>query len=339
MSKLTQYLLIFLVLGIVAIIVILKYQPRLSQNIPTPNPTPQLSASPEGEITFILAGDAMFGRAVYAQFHDDLKEAFENLEPSFFQNRDIALLNLEGPIMPNEFTPDTNPNNLMMKFPAQVSEVLKWLNINAVSLANNHTANQGAEALAFTRENLAEKQITTIGDPQNAADLVKSFEKNGLKISIIALNILANTPDIAALIAEQKENSTLVIIFPHWGGEYETIHSATQEKLAQSWIESGADLVVGSHPHVIQDAQIYQNRPIFYCLGNFLFDQTFSVNTQRGLVLAGKISQDKLTLELLPVKSVHLKVQLLQGEEKDAITNSLKKSLGFEADPITFNLK
>lgn len=331
MTKTLKVLLTILTVSVAGLIFLILISPesKTSTNI-NPTPTPEPTKESQKEMTFMFAGDAMFGRAVYAQFHDDLKEAFENLGQGFFNNNDIAILNLEGPILEEEFTPDTDPNNLMMEFPLQTTQSLQWLGVNAVSLANNHTDNQGKAMLENTRQVLNDVKITTIGDPQNKTDLVKTFQKENQKISIIAVNILANTPDLTETIKEQKNNNADVIIFPHWGNEYQTTHSLQQETLAHAWIEAGADLIVGSHPHVIQDAEIYQEKPIFYSLGNFLFDQTFSTNTQRGLVLEGKITNDKLTIKLVPVFSKHLRIGLLAGEEKTEIINQLKKGLGLE---------
>lgn len=282
------------------------------------------------ETTLMFAGDAMFGRAVYNQFHDNLTDAFLSLGQDFFKG-DVTILNLEGPMVENEFIPDLNPDNLIMKFPPQTKDTLKWLGINTVSLANNHTGNQGAPNLAYTRQILADSQITTIGDPQNSTDLVKSFSNDNQKtISIIAVNAIANTPDLEGIIKEQKNNNNFVIIFPHWGGEYETSHNLAQQKLAHTWIDEGADMIIGSHPHVVQDAELYNKKPIFYSLGNFIFDQTFSQNTQRGLILKAKINDKKLSLEILPTQSTHLRVSLMEGEEKDKIIRNFQKLLGVE---------
>lgn len=341
MTKLLKCLLIILAVGIIALtIYIFKYQSQPSiPKTPSPRPSPKATQI-DGEMTFIFAGDAMFGRAVYAKYHDDLKVAFENLGEGFFKNKDIAILNLEGPIVENEFMPDTNPDNLMMKFPPQTKDALIFLGINTVSLANNHTDNQGQATLNFTREILNETKITTVGDPQNATYLVKTFNHDRKQISIIAVNILINTPELADLIKEQKNNDAFVIIFPHWGAEYQTTHNTSQEKLAHLWIDNGADMVIGSHPHVIQDAELYQEKPIFYSLGNFLFDQTFSQNTQRGLILNAKIKGKKLTLELIPIIS-NMQPRLLDKEEKENIISSLKKNLQDETggDSIELNIK
>lgn len=331
MKKMSKFLKIFLVaVGAVIIalaIFIIEYHPQATTPVAIiPSPKKETSKKVQ-ETTFVIAGDAMFGRAIYYKYHDDLKAAFANLGEGFFSGRDVAMLNLEGPIVEEEFTPDINPDNLIMKFPLQTVGVLKWLGLNAVSLANNHTQNQGREVLDFTRQILGENQITPVGDPQNETDLVKTFTKNEQKISVIAVDILANTPNLTDLIKEQKDNFT--IIFPHWGGEYGTTHNSTQEELAHTWIDAGADLVAGAHPHVIQDAEMYNSKPIFYSLGNFLFDQTFSQNTQRGLILDGKITSEKLTLKMIPIIS-NASPQVLEGVEKDEIIADLKKSLGDE---------
>ena len=319
MTKLAKYLLaVFVFLVIIFAIYIYAQSSDFPKTIsmPTPTATPlKEETKNEEEMTFIFAGDAMFGRAVYNKFHDNLREAFENLGEGFFKNYDIAMLNLEGPIVDYEFTPDTNPNNLIMKFPKQTKDALLWLGINAVSLANNHTDNQGSKALGFTRETLSAGNITTIGDPENETDLSKTFQKGKLKITVFAVNILANTPQLESLIEEQKNAGAFVIIFPHWGSEYQEIHNKTQENLAHAWIDAGADMVIGSHPHVVQDIERYRTKPIIYSLGNFLFDQTFSESTQKGLIVKGTVKNKKVILEFLTVKSVGLKPQLLEGED------------------------
>ena len=136
-----------------------------------------------------------------------------------------------------------------------------------------------------------------------------------------------------------------MLVFPHWGIEYEPIHSSAQEKLAHAWIDAGADLVIGGHPHVTQDAEIYKNKPIFYSLGNLLFDQDFSDPTQRGLIIAGKITDDNIELVLLPTISKKYKPELMTGAEKTAVITKFRQYLnlpssetGYGYDKITIAL-
>lgn len=134
--------------------------------------------------------------------------------------------------------------------------------------------------------------------------------------SIIAVNCLADCLATSSLVEKEKFAGRFVIIFPHWGSEYEEKHNFTQTSLAHRWIDAGADLVVGSHPHVTQDFEIYKNKPVIYSLGNFVFDQTFSRETQEGLILAGEIQEKSLQLTFLPIKLINLRPQLMQGDEK-----------------------
>ena len=92
-------------------------------------------------------------------------------------------------------------------------------------------------------------------------------------------------PDVATtsdLIAEEKALGRYVIVYAHWGEEYSST-SSEQVRAAHAFIESGADAVIGSHPHVVQDLEYYLGKPIFYSLGNFIFDQWFSPEVMRGM--------------------------------------------------------
>lgn len=285
--------------------------------VPSPSPKP---------ITFAFAGDAMFGRAVF--WHNrDLKEIFSNFDLSVFKEKNISLLNLEGPIVDYDFAPDPTPDNLIFKFPPQTAETIKWLGVNTVSLANNHSSNQGPSGYQSTKTLLEQNSISYIGNYSNSENTSKTFDLGGKKLTIIALDILANIPDISETIKNSSQGGSYTIIYPHWGNEYQSRHSQQQERLAHEWIDKGATMVIGSHPHVIQDAEIYNNRPIFYSLGNFVFDQTFSQETQEGLILSGNITNHEISIELLPIISKKSQPELMQGEQKEAIITQFKKDL------------
>jgi len=86
-------------------------------------------------------------------------------------------------------------------------------------------------------------------------------------------------------ISNLGADSSVVVVSIHWGEEYETSPSTLQRKIAYELIDAGADLVIGHHPHVIQEVEVYGNGLIAYSLGNFIFDQNFSEETSRGLIL------------------------------------------------------
>ena len=276
------------------------------------------------DLAFMLAGDTMFARYVdYRYRGKNLKNVFANLGERFFWGTDLSILNLEGPISIEDTSPSLDPNNLIFHFPPETANVLGWLNLNAVNLANNHTLNGGEEELANTQKMLRDRGIKTIGT-QNSLG-IETIDK----VTIITLNTGEVSTDISKEIVVAKQTGSFIIIFVHWGNEYQKTHSSAQQRLAHTWIDQGADLIVGSHPHVIQDAETYKNRPIFYSLGNFLFDQYFSGETQKGLVLAGGIKDNKLKLVLIPINiNKDLQPEILRGEDKQKIIDQLKEGMG-----------
>ena len=110
----------------------------------------------------------------------------------------------------------------------------------------------------------------------------------------------------------------------HWGVEYANTNSATQRKLAQTLSKLGVDIIVGHHPHVVQNIELIDNTLVFYSLGNFIFDQYFSVPVQQGLVL--KLDSD-LGIELLPVSSEEVRVQpaFMAKEKRKLFLESLSR--------------
>ncbi len=281
------------------------------------------------EFTFMVGGDMMFDRNIEYTFPGDkMVNVMKNFGNRVFLGTDLSLTNLEGPISPTPRIPEKN-HSMVFNFQPNIPEVLNWLGINAVSLANNHTLNNGAAGLANTKKVLPESGITYVGqDEEFTNDSVKSFSAGNTTLTVIAVDILNTNDDLVSTIKKKKEMGNYVLIYPHWGTEYEPIHSKQQENLAHSWINAGADFVFGSHPHVVQDAEIYKGKPIFYSLGNLLFDQDFSAETQRGLIVGVKIKEGKISLVLVPTISRNYMPQLLSGDEKTRFLTKFRNFLG-----------
>jgi len=102
--------------------------------------------------------------------------------------------------------------------------------------------------------------------------------------------------DLATLaaIADARAQADVVIMFPHWGREYQNLASKGQRKLAETWMTAGVDLVIGSHPHWAGAIEEVDGRLVFYTLGNLVFDQTWSEATMEGLVLELTFQGDRL---------------------------------------------
>jgi len=282
------------------------------------------------ELSFILGGDVMFDRGIDASFRGQkLYDLWSNFGTRVFEGMDLSMVNLEGPISPTEIPIDTSTDNLNFNFPPLTPNVLSWLNINTVGLANNHTLNNGTAGFANTVKAISDQKVTPLGRQNYFGDSsIKLIDNGDAKLAVFAIESLESHTDLTPYIAKEKTAGYKVLIFTHWGTEYADIHNLSQEKLAHSWIDAGADIIIGSHPHVIEDAEVYKGKPIFYSLGNLVFDQTFSTQTQQGLIIAGVIKGDKLKLTLLPTIQKNLKPEIMTGDDRTAVISKLRSGLG-----------
>ena len=100
---------------------------------------------------------------------------------------------------------------------------------------------------------------------------------------------------------KQLKIADMAIVSMHWGEEYQLRSNKFQQEIGRALVEAGADIIIGHHPHVIQEIERYKNGWIAYSLGNFIFDQNFSEETMKGLMLKVKI-QNKKIVEIEPVE-------------------------------------
>lgn len=183
---------------------------------------------------------------------------------------------------------------------------------SAVSLANNHTGDYGPETFATMLGLLEKEKISYFGGGRDlrSAHTPYLVEKNGHKIAILgydnffprSFEALEDRPGVAWADADQvafdirnareKLGADIVITYPHWGWEHEPHASKHQEELARIMIDAGADAVVGGHPHVTQNIDIYKGKPIFYSLGNFVFNGFHTEESQTGWALELTFSAD-----------------------------------------------
>jgi hypothetical protein len=237
-------------------------------------------------VRLLFVGDIMLddgpGRTIAAG--GDPLAGFDAL----LRTADFRIGNLECPIAASGIPLDNKIYNF--RADPRVMRVLRD-RFDVLSLANNHSGDQGRAAFMETQAHLGAAGIRIVGGGQNlaAAHAPLMLEKHGLRIALLAYNEFkprrfeagANWPGIAwsedsqvlaDIRAARAEGADLVIPFMHWGWERETAPSARQQQLARLMIDAGADAVVGSHPHVTQGADLYRGKPIIWSLGNFVFD-------------------------------------------------------------------
>lgn len=297
----------------------------------------QKKEKPEVFINILFLGDSMFGRHVEVLSKSNIDYPFEKIKnENIFKNNDLIYTNLEGPVMnPNI---KTKNGSTIFSFPKYSIDVLKNNNINLVSLSNNHLQDHGLNGYKQTKEFLSESNINFFGDYYNQEDEIY-FKKNinGKDFIFFGINMInfdfekdltENKKYIINIINETKKENpdSFFIAFPHWGNEYKIKSNSIQQKFAHELIDTGIDLIIGTHPHVTQEYEVYNNKYIFYSLGNFIFDQYFSEETQESIAIKLKTKNQKLKneyeIEIIPLKSINSQPQVITDEkEKEEFLN------------------
>ncbi len=223
--------------------------------------------------------------------------------------------------------------NFAFKFSVPVASLndLVLAGFTQLSLANNHSFDFGAAGYQNTFKSISDYTIKAFGHPSAInSDSVTYIDNGNKTVAIIGLSNLytaINKKSWDEIFKEAESKSDIQIVYIHWGEEYELIHSVSQEKLAKELIDSGVDIIVGHHPHVVQGIQKYNNGIIFYSLGNFLFDQYWEESVLTGLALELQENENGWIIDILPVESasVRLQPQFMTGETKSNFLKDLAK--------------
>lgn len=269
-----------------------------------------------------------------------------------FKQSELNIINLEAPVT-------SSVNKIMKTGPHLVSHenstlnVLKALNINVVTLANNHVLDYGEkgvkDTLSFCQENdfksvgaginLKESSKTLFLSTQQGKIALVNFAENEWS-SATEENAGANPMDIidnAKQIKEAKEKSDFVFVIVHGGHEYYNLPSPRMQKQYRFYAEQGADIVIGHHTHCISGYEYHNGVPIYYSLGNFLFtNQSTYEDWYIGLVLQVEIKSGQVSTQLHPViqEKGSFKLSLLKLSEKQKILNRISKYNSFLTDPM-----
>lgn len=248
-------------------------------------------------ISFLFTGDIMLGRyiAILRERQEGdfpfthMPELLVAAELALKDELDFVVGNLEGPITDSKYV---NPGTAMIfNFdPDVVPEQLKDAGFTTLSMANNHTLDMGAEGVAQTYNYLNEVGIDGFGHPDTPSGPYSSlsYEIEGKRITFLGLNdAVISLNEEAAIVEIQrlKEETDFLIVSIHWGTEYLAEAPGYIEKLAHDLVDAGADFIHGHHPHRVQNQETYKGVPIYYSLGNFIFDQYWSTYTQEGQVV------------------------------------------------------
>lgn len=297
-------------------------------------------------ITITAGGDVIFDRKVRNLISSSGGEAPLAKVASYFQKADVAIVNLESPVSlrgtrkaDKDVTFRGDPEGIKSLYSA---------GIDFASLANNHALDYGLEALDDTMALLRESEIEYTGAGRNKDEAERLAIKklnNGVNVGFLAYSYIIppgfmssenkagiatvrpeNYQEIKEKITESKRRVDYLIVHFHWGMEYQDYPLNYQKELGHMVIDSGADLVLAEHPHVIQGLEIYKEKLIAYSLGDFVFDH-FSRKTGEAFILELTINSKGLSeAKITPVYlTPQGQPEVATGQDAQIILNRLEK--------------
>ncbi|HEU0025890.1 MAG TPA: CapA family protein [Ktedonobacterales bacterium] len=260
-------------------------------------------AASQQTLDLVTVGDIMLGRGVLNQMtaRNDFRFPYRAIK-SELDAGDVRVGNLEC-MVTDLVQPPSDPATFTFICPSKGFDGLTYAGFDIVTLANNHSNGEGQAVFNDMRNGLTRQGIKHCGGGDNLAQAAAPavVEAKGTRLAILSYdNIMPQGPfatagswglapiDVTRLpgdIAAARERADLVIPYFHWGIEYTNDPTSYQQNVARAAIDAGADMVLGNHPHWTQGIERYKDKLIIYSMGNFVFDQDWSVPTMEGMLL------------------------------------------------------
>ncbi|GIO37206.1 hypothetical protein J41TS12_20670 [Paenibacillus antibioticophila] len=285
------------------------------------NPGLESGTSEQERVVISFAGDTLFSGKV----ENRLKQAgydypYKHVRDLFLQD-DLTVLNLETPVTEGG-TPEEEKTYVFKSSPEALPEMVR-AGVEAVNLANNHILDQGVEGLLDTLGHLSEAGVLHVGAGKNSKEAFAPVyvERNGIRIALCGFSRViprkewaaGKGPGVAATydstqavktVQEARNQADLVLVVVHWGKERTVELEKHQTELAHAYIDAGADLVIGGHPHVLQGLESYKGKWIAYSIGNFIFTKSKDPNTWETAVFQATCSKaGDCELKLVPYRT------------------------------------
>lgn len=281
-----------------------------------------VSAYSADTLNIIFTGDILLDRGVRRVInHHGVDHLFSDGIDSVFRSAQIVVGNLECPATKIE-----SPvfKQYIFRSEPEWLDTLRQHGITHLNLANNHSIDQGREGLLDTKQNIEEAGMVPIGagaSMQKAAEPVllassprKVWLVPSLRLALENYSYLTDKPCVSQepmdslmqrVFHLRKADSTAVIIVSlHWGGEHTSKPVPRQRMEAHQLILAGADALICHHTHTLQTIETFRGKPIYYSIGNFIFDPTHPINAEACIVRL-KITSDTINTETLPVQIRH----------------------------------
>ena len=274
----------------------------------------------------LVFGDMMLDRHVQEKIKENGTLYPFELMREVFSNNDIVVANAEGSFtFFDSKTVGVKNGPLEFTFDPILLTTLKNLGFTLLGQANNHTLNFGTEGFAESTTSITIAGLNYFGDPSNKDIAPYVKEINGEKIGFIAYNEFSyqGYKNIISTIKEIRKVVSFLVVYPHWGVEYNPSFTKSQQKTAHEFVDAGADVVIGMHPHVIEPIEIYNEKPIFYSIGNFIFDQAQTGPKTEGLAIKIVLNKKYITYEINPIFIKNTQASLMDNENRQKILDTL----------------
>lgn len=306
---------------IIAVLAVIVFGAGVVGNALNKNATSSVSEYNGGKLVKgTVVGDMMLGRSITNKgSKNNYKNMFSGVS-DLWKDSDYVAGNLECVLLDNASDYEKNDKEIHINAETKTANVLKENGFTLVSLANNHLADFKAKGVVNTLDTLDKVGLKHVGAGRNLTEAAEydMQEINGVKIATIAVSdiipkdfaardskagiLTTKTLKYYQAVKDASEKADLVIANIHWGVEYGMTETEAQQQLARNLINWGVDVVIGSHPHVLQPVEKYGDGIIFYSMGNFVFDQGWS-RTKDSMVLNYYVDEDgNCSFEITPIR-------------------------------------
>lgn len=306
---------------IIAVLAVIVFGAGIVGNALNKNATSSASEYDGGKLVKgTVVGDMMLGRSITNKgSKNNYKNMFSGVS-DLWKDSDYVAGNLECVLLDNASDYEKNDKEIHINAETKTANVLKENGFTLVSLANNHLADFKAKGVVNTLDTLDKVGLKHVGAGRNLTEAAEydMQEINGVKIATIAVSdiipkdfaardskagiLTTKTLKYYQAVKDASEKADLVIANIHWGVEYGMTETEAQQQLARNLINWGVDVVIGSHPHVLQPVEKYGDGIIFYSMGNFVFDQGWS-RTKDSMVLNYYVDEDgNCSFEITPIR-------------------------------------
>ena len=299
-------------LGLLLLVCLSSAQSLLAQSPPDDHPD---------AVTMVIVGDIMLS-GLPEQAMRRGQDPFAHVA-SVFKRADIRIGNLEC-VVSDKGEPEPEKPNVFRVHPRAMRYLSR--HFDAVGLANNHSGDYGPVAFTDMLNRLRKSGLGFYGGGDNLMQAHQPFivEKKGVRVAVLGFNEFQprsfeadhDKPGIAWSEDEQvlrdiarargPGRADVLVAVMHWGWE-EPLANQRQRQMARLMIDAGVDVVVGGHPHLVQDIEVYKGKPVFYSLGNFVFEGFDNPVNKTGWIV--QLRLNKFGLESWQVTDVHIDQQ------------------------------